>query len=258
MNGIDQNAGGACWGMFKRFLMLVAALACVVTPIPAQAARVAPMVVELRPSGRLSIARVELSNPEDRPFPVEVRMMRGEVSETGQLTLAPADNDFLIFPAQRIVEPRSQQVFRIQYVGDPNVTQSQVYYASVRQVPVAVTGDQSQVQVVVHFNVLVNVAPAGARAAPVVDSVQATTRNGQAGLQVRLKNDGNRFFLAGLRPWRVTGRAPDGTAFERRIEPAEMARLIGVGLVAPGKARSFFLPVQQPLSDGRIELLPES
>src|SRR6478735_468473 len=159
--------------MLARFTACAAAFAALALSSAADAARVSPMIVDLEPSGNGSVARVELTNDAQRDIPFEVRVMHGEISEAGELTLTPADDDFLVFPAQAIVQSNTQQVFRLQYVGNPDLSQSDIYYMSIQQVPVQIAPAQSQVQVVVNYNVLVNVVPDGTRAEAVVESVEA-------------------------------------------------------------------------------------
>lgn len=242
--------------MFRHLVIALAALFLVAMPIHAEAARVSPMVLEVAPSGRNSVARIELSNPADRDFPVEVTMMRGDISEDGELTLTPAEEDFLVFPAQIVVKPRSQQVMRVQYVGDPELAKSQIYYAAVRQIPVAFEPGQTQVQVVVNFNVLINVVPDGTRPDPVIEVVGPATREEKQGVEIRVTNRGTRFLLAGTVPWDISGTGADGTPVKIRRSAEEMGRAFGVGVVAPDKVRRFFIPLDQPLEPGTISATP--
>lgn len=239
--------------MFRMLLFIWGAVALAFGTVAAEAARVSPMIVEIRPLGRGSVARIELSNPGQAEFPVEVQMFRGVISETGELELTPADDQFLLFPTQIVVPARSQQVFRVQYIGEPELAASEMYYMQIRQIPVEIAPGQSQVQVVVNFNVLVNVIPDGARPEPVFESIRPAVRGDATGIEVRLANRGTRYFTAGTAPWRVSGTAEDGTALDVRLSPEEMARLIGVGVVAPGRARIFFIPTEKPLVEGTIQ-----
>ena len=104
---------GGSVAMIRLLLKAIMPLTLLASPMLAQAARVAPMIVELEPVGRQSVARIELTNDNDRDIPYEVRMVLGEISETGELMMTAADDQFLVFPTQAIVESRSQQVFRI-------------------------------------------------------------------------------------------------------------------------------------------------
>ncbi|MEH6714811.1 hypothetical protein [Parasphingorhabdus flavimaris] len=253
--------------MISKIAAAIGAIVFILTPITAQASRVSPMIVALEPVGRGSITRIELTNDSDRDIPYEVLMMRGEISPDGKLALKPADDEFLLFPTQTIVEANSQQVFRAQYVGEAALDKSQIYYMSIRQVPVEFEGEDSQVQVVVNYNVLINVVPDGALPTPVVLGTKVTTRLGQIpegeaekgvvpptihGVEVDVGNEGNRFFLAGYTNWTVSGRTVAGDPFETKIGNTSLSNLIGVGVVAPGRNRLFFIPTETPLEEGSV------
>lgn len=265
--------------MLARLTACTVALAGLCLSSVADAARVSPMIVDLKPAGNGSVARVELTNDAARDIPFEIRVMHGEISELGELTLTPADDDFVVFPAQAIVQSNTQQVFRLQYVGNPDLARSDIYYMSIQQVPVQIAPAQSQVQVVVNYNVLVNVVPDGTRPAAVVESVEATMLQPEApdeqaaeaeaapavapqppqpGVRVRLGNTGNRFFLAGNSKWTISGTTESGEPYSRTYQPQEMTRVIGVGVVAPEKVRSFFVPTEAALVQDsiRVEVSP--
>lgn len=239
--------------MFRNLLFAWGAIALAFAPVAAEAASVSPMIVEVDPMGRGSVARIELNNPDDGAFPVEVQMFRGDISEAGELNLTPADAEFLVFPPQMVVPAKSQQIFRVQYIGEPELAASQIYYMQIRQIPVDFAAGDSQVQLVVNFNVLVNVVPDGARSEPVVQSVTPVTREGVHGIEVQLGNSGNRYFTAASYRWEISGRGVDGTEVGFSRNQMEMAKLIGVGVVAPGKTRVFFIPTETPLVEGSIQ-----
>lgn len=240
--------------MLRRLITMLAAIGLLVGADVVQAARVAPMVLDVQPSGRASVGRVEVSNPGGNDFPVEVRMFRGDIGENGELSLTPADDQFLVFPAQAVIPANGQQVFRVQYVGAPDLATSQIYYMSVQQIPVQLEPGPPRVQVVVNFNVLVNVVPEGTAAQPVVDTVRPATRGGVHGLEVRLVNRGTRYFAASRADWVISGRRTDGTdgGFSRNRH--EMSGLIGVGVIPPGGARIFFIPTEAPMAEGTVSV----
>jgi fimbrial chaperone protein len=234
----------------------------------AQAARVTPMALDLEPTGTRSSARIEVTNNEDKQLPVEVRMYKGIIDERGQLDLQPADDDFMVFPPQTLIEPNGQQVFRVQYLPGDVPTQSEVYYASVSQIPVQLPSDQSRIQVVMRFNVLINVVPDGTAPDPHVTSVtpivqetkltaqeqtahpEAAAIQKQPGIEVRIENKGTRYFAAGRTSWSISGADNAGKPYSEDFTAAKMSELIGMGIVAPGRARIFFVPTPDKLADG--------
>ena len=68
-----------------------------------------------------------------------------------------------------------------------------------------------------------------------------------------MANRGTRYFTAGTVPWQVSGTAADGTALDVRLSAEQVSGLIGVGVVAPGRARVFFIPTEKPLVEGTIQ-----
>ena len=186
--------------MFRKVLIALLAGLLGFMPSVIHAARVTPMIVELETAGGGSVARIELANPGQNEFPVEVQMFRGVITEEGEVQLTPADEEFLLFPAQIVVPATSQQVFRVQYIGEPELAKSEVFYMKIRQIPLPIAADESKVQVVVNFNVLINVVPDGVSAQPFVESIETTEREGVRGIEVRVSNKGNRYFLAGTLP----------------------------------------------------------
>jgi len=251
-------------------------------PNAAMASRVSPMIIDMTPTGRASVGRVELTNDADRAIAYEVQMMRGDVSLTGELALTPADEQFLVFPPQSVIEANSQQVFRIQYVGEEALDASQIYYLAIRQVPVAFDEGQNQVQVVVNYNVLVNVVPDGTNPQPAVREARYVERPKQAddaadnsadtppadagsensqtvaeterGLLVDLGNDGSRYYFAGRANWTITAQTAEGEVFELKLSGREVSQHTGVGVVGPGKTRQFFIPIEQTLVTETIRL----
>lgn len=252
-------------------LAFVAALGLSTSPV--EAARVTPMTVEMSPTGRGATARIEVTNSEDRNLPVELRMYRGEVSEAGELTLVPADEKFVVFPPQVVIAPNAQQVFRIQYLPDGPMSQSEVYYAAVTQIPVDLDPAVSRIQVVMRFNVLVNVVPDGTKADPVVTAARSLLRETvvppderlpeaeqqprtvrEQGIEVRIENRGTRYFAAGRTGWTIAGKREDGSAFSETRTAGRMSDAIGFGLVPPGGARLFFVPTDVPLQEGTVSI----
>lgn len=255
--------------MFKRALLLLAATGLAST---AQAARVTPMSLDLQPTGTRSSARIEVTNNEAKQLPMEVRMYKGIIGERGELELQPADEKFLVFPPQTLIQPNGQQVFRVQYLPDAPPTQSEIYYAAVSQIPVQLPNDQSRIQVVMRFNVLVNVVPDGTKSDASITSVTPLVREipigpnekpeeaaakdrKEPGLEVRIENKGTRYFAAGRSGWTISGVDGAGKPYSADYSAAKMSEIIGMGVVAPGKARIFFVPTPSKLKDGALVAL---
>ncbi|MBA4752099.1 MAG: molecular chaperone [Sphingopyxis sp.] len=235
----------------SRFLL---AFALLVAPVAVQAARVTPMVVDLDETGRGTVGRIEITNTGENGMPIEVLMFRGIISEAGELELVPADEQFLVFPPQTIVPPRSQQIIRVQYIGEEPLQTSEIFYASIREVPVKGSRAGVNVQIVATFNVLVNVVPSGSASAAALEVIGPAERDGKPGIEVKVTNSGNKFFAAGRVDWSVAGKTVDGAAYERTYRAREMGSVIGYGIVPARGARRFFVPTPQPILADSINI----
>jgi len=146
------------------------------------------------------------------------------------------------------------------------MTQSEVYYASISQLPVELEESGSRIQMLMRFNVLVNVVPEGTTARPEVESVRWVDRQialppdapadtvpeREQGIEVRVVNHGTRYFPAGRIGWQVSGVDQAGAPVTESFAPNVVSEKIGMGIVAPGSARVFFLPMERQLRDPSV------
>ena len=129
------------------------------------AQRVEPMVFELASSGTKSTTSLRVSNNKSSPLTIEVEPTRISLDDEGNETRTLAEDDFLIYPPQSILQPGKTQVIKVKYIGDPNIDISKAYRISVKQVPVDLgLGDTTGVGLLLNFNTLANVIPAKAKA----------------------------------------------------------------------------------------------
>lgn len=254
--------------MFRKSMIGLLAAALGFFASTAEASRVTPMVVDITPIGSGSVARIEVTNTDGREIPMEIRMYRGRIAEDGQLDLEPADDHFAAFPPQVVIPIEGRQVFRIQYIADAPMATSEIYYASISQLPVQLEAAGNQIQMLTRFNVLVNVVPEGTASQPEVDTIRWVERpvitpegetpdptaKPEAGLEVRVVNNGTRYFAAGRLGWHITGSDMTGQEVTESYQAADMSEKIGMGIVAPGSARLFFVPMERQLRDGGVNI----
>lgn len=122
---------------------------------------VTPMRVELEPQAGSRSALISIRNTRDNDVPFEVVPLLRTTAPDGTETLTPADGDFVIFPPQGLVKPGTSQALRIEYIGEPRLTESRSYLLDVREVPVTPPGF-SGILTVYNFGVAVYVKPPGA------------------------------------------------------------------------------------------------
>ncbi len=87
-------------------------------------------------------------------------VLEGHPSAAFPLELFPP---LLVFPPQALIEPGKTQAFRVQFVGDPDMTKSKHYFVTVAQLPVQLPGGSNAIQILYNFQVAVSVGVSGER-----------------------------------------------------------------------------------------------
>lgn len=195
----------------------------------AGAFEVAPMRMEMAPSGSGANEVITVRNTLVEPLAIEVFVTERIVAEDGTQTFPPNETDFLIFPPQAFIQPGESQAFRVQYIGDPALEASRSYVANVSQVPVKKI-DGAGVQLVYRFGAAIYVHPKGSSAALSVQ--EAVAQDGR--VAVKIANQGNR--IAFLTNDRVELSTPSGG---ESYEGASLKEQIENPLVPPLSTRVF-------------------
>jgi fimbrial chaperone protein len=215
----------------------------------AHAMSASPVHIEMSSTGSAGRSQVTVTNDATTALPVEVNVRRMTLDVEGNQTLGNPGDDFLIFPPQAIIPPGSMQVFRLQWVGEPLITESHSFVVTMSQVPVKLPQNKSAVQVVVAFGVVVNVAPPqGHGALRVVGTSIAAGKSGKRHPSIMVENATKTHALLP----RSTIRLSSGN-WTRTLESAELDEKIGIGLVQPGRKRRFILPVDLPLGAQSVQ-----
>ncbi len=204
---------------------------------------VQPLLVDIEP-GRSGSIRVE--NNRTHPLTVEVTLWRRSVSESGEQTRIPADDDFVVLPPQLVIQPGRVQVVRLQWVGQETPEQSLSYYANLREVPIALEPTEgAQLQVAFAFDVAVQVSPPGARAdLSLVDAQVATGREGSRVARLLIENRGTRYAYLQNARYELEVLDASGSVIERpSFTHDQLTEILGVTLLEPGKRRIADLPL---------------
>lgn len=240
----------------------------------AWAMRVAPMVSELTTTGAGSTARIEVGNIGSAALPFETRITRITFDDKGELVELPADEQFLVFPPQGIVPVGGRQMVRVQWIGEPQLTDSHAYYLWVRQLPVATEPVQSEsggavsVSVLYTMKALIVVAPPGAEpdvkvvsaipamVTPPAPEVDPSLTKGQVlppppaqpGVEITVTNAGRRYALMSGATWVIEGTKASGGPFSMTMTGQQVSETVGIGYLAPsGGRRTFKVPTGEAL-----------
>lgn len=238
---------------FKLALTMFSALL-----LPAQAAlamTVQPVVIDLQTAGRGMAQVITVENTFATQLPVELSIQELEVASDGVRQTGKDPGDLLVFPPQALIEPGQTQTFRVQYVGDPELAKSKHYYVTVAQLPIKLPEGQSAIQILYNFQVLVSVAPGGAK--PRLTVASAEIGRNAAGKPVPIVTIANASAAHGYLSngnLRITEKDAAGKeVFRRTLSGAEIQQSMGFGLIGGNQSRRVTVPVELPQDGGSVE-----
>jgi P pilus assembly chaperone PapD len=204
---------------------------------------VTPIQVEMTSAGSQSRAQITVTNDSTEPLPIEIKIEKLTVAENGDRKLTKAPDNFLIFPPQALIRAGATQVFRIQWVGEPMLAQSESFMMTVAQIPVKMPASKTAVQIVMNFGVVINVAPPqGLPELKLVGTgVETDKKTGKRHPSITVENPSK---IHALLPQSTL--AVSGGGWSHSFSQTELREKVGIGLVQPGKRRKFILPVELP------------
>jgi P pilus assembly chaperone PapD len=207
----------------------------------ADAMAVYPVEIELQEASTVK-STLRVTNDGARLLPVEFAVTRVDMDENGTISSVPASGDLTIFPPQATIAAGKSQVFQVKWNGNGSLAKSQTYFLSVNELPVKFAKSGSGMQLVMHFSVIVNVAPRSGKAT--LDLVTASIGKDAGGAsrpQLLVENKGNRHVSIADASVTVS----DGN-WSETLSQRKLREIFGAGLVFPGKKRRFTLPLSLP------------
>lgn len=237
----------------SRFLMALCLGFMVIVPAePALATTVSPVMIDLQSNGRGVVANISVNNTGASALPIEIQVIPLTPTATGlQPGKADTDEDLLVTPPSVLIPAGKTQTFRVQWLGDPELTSSKHYYVSINQLPVKLPEGESAVQVVYNFQVLVSVSSPDKKPQLTITSVGQATANGKPALAVTVHNGGEAHGYISQHRLKITATdASGGEIFSKTISGAEFQQLVGYGLVATGQTRTVDVPLDKAAPAG--------
>ncbi len=222
----------------KQSLLSILLLISVIIGQNAYAQRVQPMVFELEPIGAKASASLRVENTLQNPMTVEIIPTKITMDEYGNETLVPADDDFLIYPPQTLIEKGKTQVVRVKYIGDPTIKTSHAYRVSVKQLPVDLKeSGHTGVGMVINFNTLLNVTPSDAESD--IEVTEISPGDGER-WNIAIENSGDRFSRLSKTVWHISDTSD--TSNTKRIKSLDVGKLTQRNLVLPHSTLKMSIP----------------
>lgn len=235
MHFTRRAALGAAAGFAGAALFLPTANALVVQPIQ----------IDMRAQGARATALLRATNDHPQALPVEVSYERLTLPETGAPVKSPATGDeFLIFPPQATIPVGATQAFRTQWVGGPDIAESQLFMFAVRQLPVPRPGDQAPgIELLYSIQSLVAVAPARGEPQLSIASARRVVNGEVVGAEITVQNGSPVHGYVAHN--RLTLRQSGG-GWSQAVEAASVNSAVGMGLVPGNGRRRFVIPANVP------------
>lgn len=241
------------WGKLLRWRVALLAMLVLAIPIPATALLVRPILMDLKSSGSNTMGSFEVVNDRNRPITVEITVNRLAIPERGDVTLTPDDGaDFQIFPPIAAVQPGKRQIFRVKWIGAPDIPQSQFYMFSTSELPVKrnpedeVTG----VEILYAIQSVVAVGPTGQKPRISIEKVErASAKDGRTGVEITFSNDGAAHGFVNSGQVMLDTK---GGGWSKTVGEADVSNAFGLGVVPPHQRRVMFLPVADVPATGEL------
>ncbi len=218
---------------------------------------VQPVAVDLRMAGREMSAPIRVENNGPNPLPVELRIVETDFTPESVRASDRLTDEVIAFPPQAIIPPGGTQVFRLQYVGDPDGERSRHYYAEVAQQPVELPEGQSAIQILYNFQVMVNVGSviAGDPQLSITGSEVVTNGEGKPVVSFTVANASRNYGYLSQGTLTIVHFDASGREVMRRsMSSNDIQQNIGYGLIGPEMTRQFTTALELESAEGRLEV----
>ncbi len=225
----------------KKLLISILLLVLLSFSQVASALQMNPLSLVLKPSGGGAKQSFRVTNESNKPIAVQFSVMTRQQVNNREIR-RPADKDFMIYPPQTIIPPRSTQKVRVEWLGSPNLQREKAYRLIAEQVYVSLEKQkQTGINMLMTLVGALYVQPNATKSNVQVKAVQ---RNGNK-LAVTLANGGTRHQLMnystltlrnGNRVLTLKGNALKG---------------INGNNVLAGSTKRFFIPLPKGFVNGR-------
>jgi fimbrial chaperone protein len=170
-----------------------------VTTSPAQAFKLLPLSRTFTPSGVNSTQSYEVENNTQEAIAIEVSTVKREMGLQGEDKLIPADQDFMIYPPQILLQPGETQTVRVTWLGNSQPDQELAYRLIAEQLPINLTNQssntqskqpQASVKLQIRYLGSIYIRPAMIQPNVVIEKIETRVDAGKSMLVVSLFNQG--------------------------------------------------------------------
>ena len=221
---------------------------------PAFAFKLLPISRTFTPAGSGATQSYQVVNDSDERLAVQVSIVQRQMDLTGKENYKPADEDFLIYPPQILLEPQKTQTVRVTWLGDPQPTKELAYRIIAEQLPINLEKPQANqtkpvgaVKVLLRYLGSLYIRPANVQPDVVLEGAELQKGTNSANeLAISFNNRGTaRAVLKNLKLHLIgQGKTVD-------LQP-EQLKEINNAVILAGNKRRFVMPWPNSLPVGSV------
>jgi len=214
-----------------------------------------PSSLTLAPNGAQANGAFRVNSTGDEPVAIEISVTERQMDLQGHEVRPNAEDDFVIYPPQILLQPGESQTVRVTWLGDPEPGYELAYRLITEQLPIELDEPEPTVTVpTIRIDALYNyvaslyIAPPGA-SPEVMLTASHQTVNGEDRLFLEFDNQGTGHqLLRGLRLALAPQGQPEAVM---TLEPEQLPGVSGENVLAKHR-RQFTLPWPEGLPIGPI------
>jgi fimbrial chaperone protein len=238
----------------SRYILLSLFLVLLGVP-PAFAFKLLPISREFTPTGTGATQSYQVVNDSDERLAVEISMVKRQMDLAGKESYQEADDDFLVYPPQILLEPQKTQTVRVTWLGDPKPEKELAYRIVAEQLPIDLdkpkenqTKPIGQIKVLLRYLGSVYIEPANVKPDVVLEAaVPQKGTNAADQLAITLNNQGSARAI--LKSLKLSLTSAQGTAVT--LQPEQLKGMNNEVILA-GNKRQFVIPWPTGLAVGPV------
>lgn len=215
--------------------------------------QVTPSTLNLDPIGSGANDSFQVISTGDEPVAVEIHVTGRQVDIDGNEVQPRAEDDFIVYPPQILLQPGESQTVRISWLGEPNPESELAYRIITEQLPIqlsqqAANATSATIAITALFRYVTSVyiTPDTAEPNVILESASHQNENGQDQLVLQFHNQGTAHQL--LTDLTLTLNSGGQTV---KLSPEQLEGVNGQNVLAQHQRR-FVIPWPSGLPVGSV------
>jgi len=214
--------------------------------VPGFAFNFTPIDATLRPAGSGATQTFSVENPSPSPVAVEITMHTRDITIDGEDILAPADDLFVVYPSQLILQPGGRQSVRVQWIGVDELNQEQAFRLIAEELPISLGEDDEAgagLDLLVRYVASIYVQPQGAEA-----RLSIEPESTDEGVALMVRNQGTMRAILRAEDYALYA---DGEQVE--FDQEQLESLVAANVLA-GNSRRLMIPDSRQMANQALEV----